>query len=150
MNSIWTKWVLAFSLIVMIGGICFAFVFPYMLPHLLKSFFTEITNMWLTDLTSAEIRFHNLLYGVIGGVMFSGGLMRAFLWYRPVKQPETWIWTVIAVSLVVWYVSDTLASIMAWSSLYVMLNTSILLLAAPPMLVNRRSITEGLNNLRVK
>lgn len=60
MNSLWAKWILAFSFVVIIGGICFAFIFPYMLPNVMESFFTEITGMKLNELTPAEIRFQYL------------------------------------------------------------------------------------------
>ncbi|MFX0066281.1 MAG: hypothetical protein ACFFC7_29305 [Candidatus Hermodarchaeota archaeon] len=60
------------------------------------------------------------------------------------KQPEDWIWSATAVSLLVWYVSDTLTSIMVGSSLNVILNSVILLIALPPLIVNRNSIIKGL------
>ena len=103
--------------------------------------------MKLNEITPAEIRFHNLLTGVIGGLMFGWGLMLLVLGSRLVKQPEAWIWTAVAVSLIAWYVSDTLASIIMGSSLNVMLNTAILLLAAPPVIATRGSIVEGLKTL---
>jgi hypothetical protein len=127
----------------MLGGIGFAYIFPYVFPQVMEVFFTEITHMNLSELTSAEIRFHNLLSGVIGGIMFGWGLMLAFLGYRLVKRPVAWIWTVIAISLIAWYLSDTLASIMAGSSFNVALNTTLFLLAMPPVLVNRKSVRDG-------
>ncbi|MFQ5819912.1 MAG: hypothetical protein ACE5I5_08010 [Candidatus Heimdallarchaeota archaeon] len=142
MNSLWAKWILTFAFVVMIGGICFAFIFPYMLPNVMESFFTEITGMKLNELNPAEIRFQNLLSGVIGATMFGWGLMLAFLGYRLVQQPVAWIWTALTASLIAWYISDTLTSIMAGSSLNVLLNTTILLLAAPPLIANRRHIVK--------
>ena len=149
-HSFWAKWILGFSFIVMLGGIGFAFIFPYLSPQVLGVFFTEITNMSITELSSAEIRFHNLLTGVIGGIMFGWGLMLVFLGYRLLKRPLAWIWTVITISLVAWYLSDTLASILAGSSFNVALNTTLFLLAMPPVLVNRKSVLEGWKTLNAK
>jgi len=146
-NSIWAKWILVFSFIVMLGGISFAFIFPYLFPQFIEVFFTEITDMNYPELISAEIRFHNLLSGVIGGIMFGWGLMLAFLGYRLIKHLEAWIWTVITISLIAWYLFDTLASIIAGSSLNVALNTILFLLAVPPVLVNWRSVLEGWKTL---
>ena len=143
-SSIWSKWVLSLSLIVVAAGFCFSFIFTFLFPQALEPFFTEITGMTLSNLTAEQIKFHNLLSGVIGGVMIGWGIMLAFLGYRLMKQQEDWIWSAIAISLIVWYVADTLTSILVGSSLNVILNSVILIVALPPLIVNRNSIIEGL------
>ncbi|MHA2373803.1 MAG: hypothetical protein ACXAEB_12350 [Candidatus Thorarchaeota archaeon] len=132
------------SVIVMIAGLCFALVFPYFIPQAIEPFFAEITGGTFADLTQAEIRFHNLLSAVIGGTLFGWGLMIGLLSYRLMRTPEDWIWSVITISVLAWYVLDTLGSLLAGSSLNILLNTSILILALPPIIANRQTIVNSL------
>ena len=132
----------------MVAGFCFAFIFPYFMPQVLEQFFMELTGYGFDSLTAAEIRFHNLLSGVIGGTMLGWGLLLQLLSYRLIEHPTDWIWSAVALSVVAWYLCDTAATILAGSSLNVLLNTSILLLALPPLIVNRRNIARGIRDLR--
>ena len=131
----------------MIAGLCFAIVFPYFMPQAIEPFFTEITGGVFADLTQAEISFHNLLSAVIGGTLFGWGLMIGLLSYRLMKVSEDWIWSVIAISVIAWYVLDTFGSLLANSLLNILLNTSILILALPPIIANRKAIVNGIRNL---
>jgi len=135
------------AMIVMLAGLCFAIIFPYFIPQALEPFFTEITGTDLNSLAQNEIVFHNLLSGVIGGTMFGWGIMIALLSYRLLKSPSDWIWSVVALSLAAWYILDTLASALAGSTLNVLLNTGILLLALPPLIAMRRTIVSGFKTL---
>jgi len=135
---------LGVAMIVILAGLCFAIIFPYFIPQALESFFTEITGTDLSTLTQSEVAFHNLLSGVIGGTMFGWGIMIALLSYKLLKTPSDWIWSVVALSLAAWYILDTLASALAGSSLNVLLNTGILILALPPLIAMRGAIVRGL------
>lgn len=135
------------SVVVMIAGLCFAIVFPYFMPQAIEPFFTEITGGVLADLTQAEVTFHNLLSAVIGGTLFGWGLMIGLMSYRLMKVPEDWIWSVITISVIAWYILDTLGSLLASSSLNILLNTSILILALPPIIANRQAVVSGLKHL---
>ncbi|MHA1227945.1 MAG: hypothetical protein ACTSPV_14455 [Candidatus Hodarchaeales archaeon] len=48
-------WVFAFSIIVIRIGFCYAIIFPFFFPQLPEIFFTEITNMLLSDVTEKQI-----------------------------------------------------------------------------------------------
>ncbi|MHA1930027.1 MAG: hypothetical protein ACTSV2_15755 [Candidatus Thorarchaeota archaeon] len=148
MSSLWTKWMIGVSIIVMLAGLCFAIIFPYFIPQALEPFFTEITGMNLSELTQGEIAFHNLLSGVIGGTMFGWGVLIALLSFKLLKSPSDWIWSVVALSVAAWYILDTLASAMAGSSLNVLLNSGILILALPPLIAMRGAIVRGLSDFR--
>ena len=139
----WKKWMVMLSGIVMIAGLCFAIIFPYFIPQAIEPFFTEITGGTFADLTRAEISFHNLLSAVIGGTMFGWGLMIGLMSYRLMKKSEDWIWSVITLCVVAWYLLDTLGSLLAGSSLNILLNTSILILALPPIIANRQAVVRG-------
>jgi len=133
-------------MIVILAGLCFAIIFPYFIPQALEPFFTKITGTDLSTLTQSEIVFHNLLSGVIGGTMFGWGIMIALLSYKLLKTPSDWIWSVVALSLAAWYILDTLASALAGSTLNVLLNTGILILALPPLIAMRSAIVRGLRD----
>ena len=135
------------SVVVMIAGLCFAIIFPYFMPQAIEPFFTEITGGVFADLTQAEVTFHNLLSAVIGGTLFGWGLMIGLMSYRLMKVPEDWIWSVITISVIAWYILDTLGSLLASSSLNILLNTSILILALPPIIANRQAVVSGLKHL---
>ena len=138
---------LGVAIIVILAGLCFAIIFPYFIPQALEPFFTEITGTDLNSLTQNEIVFHNLLSGVIGGTMFGWGLMIAMMSYRLMKVHDDWIWSVIATSVIAWYLLDTLGSALVGSSLNILLNTSILILALPPLIANRQAVVNGFKKL---
>ena len=123
----------------MIAGLCFAIVFPYFIPQAIEPFFAEITGGTFGDLTLAEIGFHNLLSAVIGGTLFGWGLMLTLLSYRLTR---------VAISVLAWYILDTLGSALVGSTLNILLNTTILVLALPPLLVNRKAVVDGFRNIR--
>ncbi|MFW9995457.1 MAG: hypothetical protein ACFFD4_25700 [Candidatus Odinarchaeota archaeon] len=147
-SAIWAKWMLVFSIIIIITGFCFAFVYTYFLPQVIEPFYAEMTGTRTVELTDGEIKFHNLLSGVIGGTMMGWGVMLLFLAYRLLKKPEEWIWTAIAASLITWYACDTLASVIAGSMLNIALNTTFLIVSLPPVIANRNSVIKGLKDLK--
>ena len=146
--SVWTKWMVFLSIVIMIAGLCFAIVFPYFIPQAIEPFFTELTGGTFGDLTPAEVGFHNLLSAVIGGTLFGWGLMIALLSFRLTKVSDNWIWSVIAISVFAWYILDTLGSALVGSTLNILLNTTILILALPPLIVNREAVVKGFGDLR--
>jgi hypothetical protein len=135
------------SVIVMVAGLCFAIIFPYFIPEAIEPFYTELTGGVFADLTQAQISFHNLLSAVIGGTLFGWGLMIGLLSFRLLRAPDDWIWAVIAISVLAWYCLDTLGSFLAGSSLNILLNTAILILALPPIIANRQVVVNGFRSL---
>jgi hypothetical protein len=134
--------------VIMIAGLCFAIVFPYFIPQAIEPFFTELTGGVFGDLSPSEIGFHNLLSAVIGGTLFGWGLMLSLLSYRLTRVSDDWIWSVIAISVLAWYILDTLGSVLVGSTLNILLNTTILILALPPLVFNRQAIVKGFRDLR--
>ncbi|MFX1534474.1 MAG: hypothetical protein ACFFDI_09665 [Promethearchaeota archaeon] len=143
-SVIWSKWIISFSFIIIVAGFCLSFVYPFLFPQMTEPFLIEITGMTFSELTSGHVKFYNLLSGIIGGTMIGWGIILMFLGYRLMKQPEDWIWTAITISLILWYAFDTLTSILAGSSLNVILNSIFLIIALPPLIANRNNIIKGL------
>lgn len=142
-SAFWTRWLFVVSIIVTLAGLCFAFVFPFLMPQVLEQFFIELTGTGFDSLTPGEIQFHNLLSGVIGGVMFGWGFLLILLSQRLIKNPENWIWSAVTVSVVGWYVVDILATILAGSILNLLLNTVIIILVLPALISKRSAIVRG-------
>jgi hypothetical protein len=134
-------------MLIMFIGIGFAFVFPFLLPQVIELFFIELSGMTWVDLTLGQVRFHNLLSGVIGGVLIGWGTLLGFLSARLRKNPEDWIWTILTLSVVIWYLVDTTASILAGSTLNVLLNSSLFAAALPPILAERKKVVKGFQQL---
>jgi hypothetical protein len=146
-STLWANWVLILSVVIMGLGFGFAIMFPLFLPQVIEPFFTELSGMTWADLTIGQILFHNLLAGVIGGVLMGWGLLLALLSLRLRKAPEDWIWTTITISVLVWYLVDTTASIFAGSTLNVLLNSGLLIATLPPILAQRESVMNGFKQL---
>lgn len=140
LNTIWSKWIFGFSFVVIIVGILFGIILPFVLPQTPDPFLTEITGLSLSDITPDQVRYRNLLMGVLGSVMIGWGIMLAFLGYKLMQQSEDWIWISITVSMLVWYIFDTSISLMVGSMLNVILNFFFLVFALPPLVVNVRNI----------
>ena len=143
--KLWLRWLTILAATLTLTGFCFAYVFTFLLPEVQQLFFHEITAAELTSLADSQIRYHNLLLSVLGGVLMGWGVLMLFLCRQLRKQNRDWIWAAIAVSFAVWYIFDTLGSILAGSMLNVALNTTLLLAAFPPLYANRTRIVRGLS-----
>jgi hypothetical protein len=142
-DSFWAKWLYIVSLIVLIAGFCFAFVFPYLVPEVLEVFFVELTGSGFDSISPGEFQFVRLLSGVIGALMIGWGGMMAGLAFRLRCNPEDWIWSLTAISAILWYSMDMVASAMAGSLYNMLLNTTILILLLPPFFKMRSNIAKG-------
>ena len=139
-SKIWERWIFGFSILIILAGLYFAIIQPFILPQVPDPFLTEITGLSRSDISTEQVRYNNLLLGVSGALMMGWGTMLLFLGYRLIERSDNWIWIAISVSLIVWYFCDTLISLIAGSFLNIILNTIILIIALPPLIVNIRNI----------
>jgi hypothetical protein len=84
-------------------------------------------------LTIDELRFQNWMFGVMGTVTIGWGVLLFFVVYHPLKRRERWAWNALVVSIVVWYVLDTIVSLYHGVVLNVISNTVFLILFAIPL-----------------
>lgn len=143
--KLWLRWLTTLAVLLTLTGFAFAYVFTFLFPEVQQLFFHEITAADLTSLADSQIRYHNLLLSVLGGVLMAWGTLLFFLCRQLRKRNQDWIWGAIAVSFVVWYVFDTTGSILAGSMLNVALNSTLLVAAFPPLYANRARIVRGLS-----
>jgi hypothetical protein len=139
-NKIWGRWIFGFSILIILAGFYFAIIQPFILPQVPDPFLMEITGLFRSDIPIEQVRYNNLLLGVSGALMMGWGTMILFLGYKLMDLSENWIWIAISTSLIVWYICDSLISLIAGSFLNFILNTIILLLALPPLIANIRII----------
>ncbi|NWF95855.1 MAG: hypothetical protein HXY34_06900 [Candidatus Thorarchaeota archaeon] len=147
MSELWTRWLLFASLGVTVAGACFAFVFPYFLPQVLEVYFFELTGEGFASLSADELRFFNLLSGVIGGTMFGWGLLLTMLSLRLQRVDQDWAWAALAVSAIGWFIVDTTATVLVRSLTNTILNLTILLVILPPLVAQRARVVQGMKQL---
>lgn len=143
-RSLWLTWLRILSATIVLTGFCFAYVFTFLVPEVQQLFFGEITGGELASLPDAEIRYHNLLLSVLGGVMMGWGVMWLFLCRQLKSNNSDWIWSTLAISFAAWFVFDTVGSVLAGSLTNVGLNCIFLIVALPPLIANRQSVIKGL------
>ncbi len=74
-----------------------------------------------------------------GATVAGWGLLLALLVGGPFRSRQPWVWPAIAVSLSLWFVLDTAASLRHGVGFNVGLNVLIFVLAAIPLLATRRA-----------
>ena len=74
-----------------------------------------------------------------GATVAGWGLLLTFVVRGPFHARQPWVWPAIAVSLGLWFVLDTLASLRHEVAFNVGLNVAIFILAAIPLLATRKA-----------
>ncbi|MCA9885624.1 MAG: hypothetical protein KC708_21750 [Anaerolineae bacterium] len=64
-----------------------------------------------SQLTSIEYNYHIFLYGVIGGVLIGWSVLIIAVVNGPLQNGYRWAWQALVISLVAWFVTDTLISL---------------------------------------
>lgn len=93
-----------------------------------------------TQLSADEIDFQQFLYGVAGAVLASWQLLIYFITRHALAQGESWAWTAITASLVLWFVGDGYASISMGFSIHAGMNLSMLFLQGIPLMMIRKQM----------
>lgn len=143
----WVRWLLSISILLILIGICFSILIPFLFPDILNLFYEEITNNQISSMTNEELRYNNLLSGVIGSTIIGWGLLISLLGRQILKNPFGWEWTAISISIAIWYIFDTTISILAGSLLNVILNSILLLLILPTLIAKRKEIYSGFKKI---
>ncbi|MBN2350875.1 MAG: hypothetical protein JXJ22_18705 [Bacteroidales bacterium] len=83
-------------------------------------------------------QFQGWVYGVTGAVMAGWGIMLFCLITNAFRDLSLWSWYCILVSLLVWYVADTLTSALYKVTFNVVLNTVLLIIIFLPLVLTRK------------
>ncbi|NIA30461.1 MAG: hypothetical protein GWP06_11195, partial [Actinobacteria bacterium] len=82
--------------------------------------------------------FQAWIYGVLGATVSGWGIALAFLVHYPFKAREKWAWNCLALSLTIWFVSDTAISAFYQVTFNVAFNIVLFLFMALPLLFTRK------------
>jgi hypothetical protein len=139
-SPLWIRWLLA----VCVAGILFGIVLV-IAPHLLDSTFGQISyNSFFTEdayaqLTAPELAYQYWIFGVLGSAMIGWLLLIGLVAHIPFRRGERWAWTAITVSLLVWFVPDTITSLTHGVVINAFLNLGFLIAFGIPLAATYRN-----------
>ena len=137
--NFWSNWLLGVADFTILFGLLMVFS-----PNFFReTMFRIYTDFFYTDgtyatLSSADINFQAVFYGITGGVMIGWAVLMAFIIHVPFRRGEKWAWLALDASLVTWFVLDTYASIRFGMSINVMLNVGFAVLFIIPLAATYR------------
>jgi hypothetical protein len=133
--SIWTRWLMIASLLVIAFGLCLAF-FPSMPP--LEPVNRQVEAVFALEQAAPGPRaFQRWIYGAWGATIAGWGLLVFSVVRSPLRKGERWAWDALAGSLLLWYVVDSGLSFAFQITANVVLNTVFLVALGLPLLFTR-------------
>lgn len=136
-RAFWSRWMLMAALAV----IAFSSMLVFS-PEFTQRFFDAILFYDGTSpVQGAAVEYIRFTYGVLGAVMI--GWMAALIPIirGPFRRGEPWGWMVIAISLGLWFLVDTMLSIVSGFWQNAVLNTVFIVLFAIPLAATRARLS---------
>lgn len=98
---------------------------------------------WLSaELPDNALKFQRWIYGVLGAVIAGWGTLITFWAIYPFKTRERWAWNGLALATAIWYIADTVISVMYGVIFNVGFNTIMLFLLATPLVFTKKLFTK--------
>ena len=140
--SLWFYWLLLVVVGVMLAGISMILA-PGLIRQTFSSLLYASAGAIDSDFNAPAIAYVTLLHGVLGAVMFGWGAALLLVLLGPLRRGSREGWTIFAVSLVAWFVPDTLFSL--WTGFWqnATLNLLSALLFAIPLVATFKSCQRG-------
>ncbi|MEQ8676477.1 MAG: hypothetical protein RLP44_22065 [Aggregatilineales bacterium] len=137
--NFWTNVLLVMADFTIVFGLLMVFS-PDFFRDLMFRIYTDFfyTEGTYATLSSADINFQAVFYGVAGGVMIGWAVSMLFIIHIPFRRGEKWAWLALDASLISWFVLDTYASIRFGMSINALLNVGFLILFAIPLAATYR------------
>ncbi|MBD3255709.1 MAG: hypothetical protein GF383_11500 [Candidatus Lokiarchaeota archaeon] len=131
--DIWWKVLFATNIILIIFGLVIYIIglIPETTAIFIESFTSEIS---FKSIRSSIRNFLQLSTAVLGATILSWGIVIIFLTLYPIKNKQKWGLYAIGVSISIWYVFDTIASITFKNLTNILLNTIVLILIGIPLI----------------
>jgi hypothetical protein len=95
-------------------------------------------SFWPGSAPAVVTDYQAWVYGVWGATLAGWGIVLVFIARGPFAAGEAWAWRAVALGTAVWFVLDTLASLMHGVLPNVILNVVVLVLVAIPLWGSRR------------
>ncbi len=139
-SPFWRRWMLLIALILILMGLMTSFT-----PLIQNSTGAIYYNQFFdfdayANISTGDLRFQTFLYGVMGAVLTSWGLLLAFLIAFPLRQGQKWAWYAITLSILVWFVGDGYASVSTGFAIHALINVPVLVLMGIPLLATYRQL----------
>jgi len=136
--AFWHRW-----LLVVAGGItAFGLLMALLVETpLFEPFHAQVDPaFWAGErLPLAALGYRGWALSAWGATVAGWGLLLTFVVRGPFYARQPWVWPAIAVSLGLWFVLDTVASLRHGVAFNVGLNVAIFVLAAIPLLATRKA-----------
>ena len=137
--GIWWKWLLAASGVMILFGFMMLLFNASLLEPLNKEAYDAFFDgSPFNNLSINERAYQNWVFGVLGAILVGWGLLISFIIYYPFRKSEKWAWNSLVMSLIVWYLLDTLTSIYYGVMFNVLSNTGFLILFGIPLIFSKK------------
>jgi hypothetical protein len=132
-SPFWWRWLVVATVFVLITGIAMVEI-----PEPVSRLFSFILSSPQSEDMSARA-YLMLFQGVLGGTMFGWGMALLLVAIGPFRRGSREGWTIIAVSIVSWFISDTSFSLWTGYWMNAVLNTVFMVLFAIPLAATYRT-----------
>lgn len=139
-STFWRRWMMVVTLGMVVLGLALpftSFVDVTLGPEYYNNYFDYDAYSTISD---GDMRFQTFLYGIMGAVMASWSIVMFFLVMFPLRQGQKWAWFALAISLIIWFVGDSYASVATGFEVHAVLNLSVLFLLGIPLLATYRQV----------
>ena len=138
MKKVFIYWLIAVSITVIVAGLVFALIAPYYILSIQDVFYHSFNNQSITNINTIDKNHINWIYGVLGGTLAGWGMMILFLSVNLLKENNKTIWNTILLSVITWFVIDTIITIKYAVIPNLILNITILVAVIIPFIGNSR------------
>jgi hypothetical protein len=139
--NFWSRWLIAVAVAIVVFGIFMALLNGTALFRLFNMNIDPV--FWQTEnIVEGARLFRTWVYGAWGATIAGWGITLMFIGLHPFKRKELWAWNGITIGVAMWYVLDTGISLYFGVNFNAIFNTSILILAALPLLFTRSEFIE--------
>ena len=137
-NTFWKNWLIVVSLIIVVYGLGLAFFGQSTLFNLLLN--NQINEVfWSSTQPPVEfIKFQQFNLGVLGSVVAGWGIIMAFIFYHTFDNRQKWVWNAVMLGLIVWYIPDTIISIVHFAYSNAIMNTLLFVLLTIPLIIKKK------------
>jgi hypothetical protein len=134
--SFWQRWLLAVSAIVVVFGLALAFLNQTPLFDVLFNNQIDPAFWGGEEPPPESAEFQRWIYGVLGATVAGWGVAMAFIVGYPFRRRERWAWYCLVTGLLVWYVPDTVLSLV-YAPFNAAFNTLLLVAVGLPLAFTR-------------
>jgi hypothetical protein len=140
--SFWWTWLVGVNALVMLFGLSMVLV-----PDLIQQFFSLAlygTPLKLATFGEPAVSYLTLLHGVLGAAMFGWGVALTSILFDSFRQVKLAGWWGLALSILAWFIPDSLFSL--WTGFWqnAILNLGFVLLYTFPLAATYRDFRHGL------